>query len=117
MKNFREKSEIIECTVDAQRETLYTCPANCRARVPLVYIVNANGTASVTFEWYRAADDIHYYIINGKNLGEGESLQLSDGYIVLEPGDKLEVTPSGTTPRVDALCTVEEIFIPVGGSQ
>lgn len=116
MKNFREKSEIISCTVDGQRETLYTCPPNCRARVPLVYLVNANGTVTITFEWYRAADTTHYYIISGKNLSTGETIQLSDSYIVLEPGDKLEVTPDGTTPIVDALCTVEEIFIPVGGA-
>lgn len=116
MKNYREKSEIIACTVDDQRETLYECPANCRARVPLVYIVNAGGTVSVTFEWYRAADTTHYYIISGKNLSAGDTIQLSDGYIVLEPGDKLEVTPDGSTPSVDAFCTVEEIFIPVGGT-
>lgn len=116
MKNYREKSEIISCTVDGQRETLYTCPLNCRARVPLVYIVNANGTVTVTFEWYRAADDTHYYVVSGKNFSTGESIQLSDSYIVLEPGDKLEVTPDGTTPIVDAICTVEEVFIPVGGT-
>lgn len=116
MKNFREKSEIISCTVDGQRETLYTCPPNCRARVPLVYLVNANGTVTITFEWYRSADTTHYYIISGKNLSTGETIQLSDSYIVLEPGDKLEVTPTGSTPIVDALCTVEEIFIPVGGA-
>lgn len=116
MKNYREKSEIISCTVDDQRETLYECPPNCRAKVSLVYIVNANGNVSVTFEWYRASDTTHYYIISGKNLGTGDTIQLSDGYIVLEPGDKLEVTPDGTDPIVDVFCTVEEIFIPVGGA-
>lgn len=116
MKNFREKSVIIACTTDAQRETLYECPANCRARVPLVFITNVNGTVSIAFEWYRAEDTTHYYIISGKNLSTGEFIQLSDSYLVLEPGDKLEVTPTGSTPQVDALCTVEEIFIPVGGA-
>jgi len=113
-KSYRERTPIISCTVDSQREVLYTCPANCRARVLLVYIVNANGTASVTFEIYKAASDTHFFILSGKNLASSESLQLSDGYIVLEPGDKLEVTPVGTSPVIDALCTVEETFIPVG---
>ena len=113
-KGFREKTPIISCTVDGQRKTLYTCPPNCRARVPLVYIVNANGTVSVTFEIYKADVNFHYFIVAGKNLSLGQSIQLSDGYIVLEPGDKLVVTPTGSTPVVDALCTVEEIFIPVG---
>lgn len=116
MKNYREKSVIIACTTSAQRETLYECPPNCRARVPLVFITNVNGTVSIAFEWYRAAETTYYYIIGGKNLSTGEFIQLSDGYIVLEPGDKLEVTPTGSTPQVDVLCTVEEIFIPVGGA-
>ena len=116
MKSYREKSEIIACTVSGQRETLYECPPNCRSRVFLVFITNANGTVTVNFEWYRASDTTHYFIIGGKNLGAGEFIQLSDSYIVLEPGDKLEVTGTGSTVQVDALCTVEEIFIPVGGS-
>lgn len=116
MKSYREKSVIISCTTDAQTETLYECPSNCRARVPLVFITNVNGTVSIEFKWYRAADTTSYFIIGGKNLGTGEFIQLSDGYIVLEPGDRLEITPAGSTPIVDALCTVEEIFIPVGGT-
>jgi len=116
VKSYREKSVIAAFTTDGVRETLYECPLNCRARVPLVYMVNANGTVDVTFEWYRASDTTHYYIISGKNLGTGDTIQLSDGYIVLEPEDKLEITVDGTTPQVDALCTVEEIFIPVGGA-
>jgi hypothetical protein len=113
-REFRAKTPIISCTVDEQRETLYTCPPNCRTSVPLVYIVNTNGTVSVTFEIYKADVDTHFFIVAGKNLGTGESIQLSDGYIVLEPGDKLEVTPDGSDPIVDALCTVEETFIPLG---
>jgi hypothetical protein len=113
-KEFRAKTPIIACTVSGQRETLYTCPPNCRASVPLVYIVNANGTVSVVFEIYKAAVDDHFFIIAGKNLATGETIQLSESYIVLEPGDKLEVTPTGSDPLVDALCTVEETFIPLG---
>ena len=107
----RVKTPIISCTVEDQRETLYTCPANCRTKVPLVYIVNANGTTDVTFEIFKAVDNFHYYVLSGKNFSEAEFIQFSDAYIVLEPGDKLEVTPSGnTTPVIDALCTVEETF-------
>lgn len=111
MREFRSKSEIISCTTEDQRETLYVCPLNCRAQIPLVYIVNANGNTDVTFEWYRASEDTYYYILEGKNLSQGGTIQLSDSYIVLEPGDKLEVTPSGNaTPEIDALCTAEEFF-------
>lgn len=114
MKSFRAKTPIIKCSTDGVRETLYTCPPNCRAQVPLVYIVNAGGVIDVTFEIYKADTETHFYILSSKNFASGEFLQLSDSYIVLEPGDKLEVTCDGTTPDVDAFCTAEETFNPVG---
>lgn len=114
MKEIRARTPITKCTVADTRTTFYTCPPNCRSKIPLVYIVNANGTTSVTFEIYKADVDTHFFIVAGKNFAEGEFLQLSDGYIVLEPGDKLEITCSGSTINVDALCTAEEMFIPVG---
>lgn len=114
MREARARTPIVNITTSAVRSVLYTCPLNCRAKIPLVYIVNANGTVSVTFEVYKAAADTHFFILAGKNLALGEVVQLSDSYIVLEPGDKLEVTCTGGTVDVDALCTAEEIFIPVG---
>ena len=115
MKDFRSKTNIIACTREDQRETLYTCPSNCTARVPLVYLVNVIGNCTITFEWYVASQDTHFFILSEKNLSTSGFIQFSDGYIVLNPGDKLEVTPSGNaTPQIDALCTVEETFI--GGS-
>lgn len=109
-----EKTPVVACTTSGVKVTLYTCPLNCRTKVPLVYIVNANGDVSVDFFLYKASTEESFFIVGGKNLSTGESLQLSDGYIVLEPGDKLELTPTGSSPRVDALCTVEELYRPVG---
>lgn len=114
MREARARTPIVKVTVSATRTPFYTCPANSRAKIPLVYIVNANGTASITFEIYKAETDTHFFIIAGKNLAQGETIQLSDSYIVLEPGDQLVITCTGNTIDVDALCTAEEIFIPVG---
>lgn len=81
----------------------------------LFYVVNANGTTTVDVEWYRASDNDRYFILGAKNFSASEFIQLSDAYIVLEAGDKIEVTPkSNATPLVDAFCTVEETFLPVG---
>lgn len=113
-RDYKEKSNIIACTVSGTKYTLYTCPPQCRARVPLVFLTNANGTVTVNFEVYKAATATSFFIIGSKNMATGEYIQLSNAYLVLEPGDKLEVTATGTTPRVDAICTVEEIFRPVG---
>lgn len=111
----REKSPLIACTVSGTVYTLYTCPANCRARVPLVFMTNANGTATVNFKIYKAVNTTSYFIIGGKNLALGEFIQLeNETGIILEPGDRLEVTATGATVNVDALCTVVEQFIPVG---
>ena len=114
MKALRARTPIIEVTTSAVRNTLYTCPPNSQVKVPLIYLVNANGTISVKFEIYKKAPDKYFTVIQGKNLALGETIQLSDSYIVLEPGDRLEFTCTGSTPKVDILCTVEEIFVPVG---
>lgn len=114
MKEARARTPIVKVTASATRTSFYTCPPNSRARIPLIYIVNVNGTVSITFEIYKAIADTHFFILSGKNLAEGETIQLSESYIVLEPGDKLIITCTGATVDVDALCTAEEIFVPVG---
>lgn len=112
---FREKSPLIACTVSGTTYTLYTCPPNCVARVPLVFITNANGNVSVTFKLYKASAVFSYFIIGGKNMSQGEFIQLSDPTgLVLDAGDKLEVIATGSTVVVDALCTVIEQFKPIG---
>lgn len=111
----REKSPILACVVSGTVYTLYQCPANCVARVPLVFITNANGTASVNFKIYKADINTSYFVIGGKNLSTGEFVQLNNEVgLVLAPGDRLEVTATGATILVDALCTVIETFKPVG---
>lgn len=111
----REKSPILACTISGTVYTLYQCPANCSARVPLVFITNANGTATINFKIYKADVAISYFVIGGKNLGTGEFVQLNNETgLILSPGDRLEVTATGATILVDALCTVIETFKPVG---
>ena len=113
-KEFRAKTPIYKCLTGGSREVFYTCPPNCRAKIPLIYIVNANGVSSVTLEIFKAESDTYFFILSGKNLALGENLQLSGSYIVLEAGDKLVITCTGATVDVDVLCTVEETFSPLG---
>ena len=104
-----------ECRTEDQAEVLYTCPTNCRAMMTLLFISNANGNTSVDIMWYRENGSQHIHIIGGKNMTAGEFLQFDGATIVFEPGDYMTVTPTGNTaPHLDALCTVEEVFIPVG---
>ncbi len=114
MKEIRPRSPILRVTTSGVRTVLYTCPANCRSKVPLLYVVNVSGNTTITVELYKANVATHFYIVAGKNFTAGESLQLSDSYLVLEEGDKLEVTGTGGSVNVDAICTVEESFVPNG---
>jgi len=117
----RTKSEIIACTTDDQAETLYTCPANAKAHMNLLFITNAAAQDSdIDVQWYREAQDTSFFIVGGKNLSTGEFLQFDGGaFIVLEAGDYITIEPSntggGANPQIDAFCTVEEFFNPVGG--
>lgn len=107
----RSRSVLARFTTDTARQTLYTCPPNCTSKVYLLYFANGDGIVSVDVEWYRAAMDTHFFIISGKNMAAGEFLKFSEGYIVLEAGDRLEFSLDTTSRIIDAFCTVEETFV------
>ena len=116
----RFKSYGKHAEVDDQRETVYTCPANCVSYMSLVFI--SNGTANATdvlIQWYDASETSRITIVGSKDLSGGDFLQLSSSFLVLEPGDRLEVTPSGTgggaNPDIGVITTVEEVFLPTQG--
>ena len=116
----RFKSYGKHAEVDDQRETVYTCPANSVAYMSLVFV--SNGTANATdvqIEWYDASETTRITVVGSKNLSAGDFLQLSSAFLVLEPGDKLEVTPSntggGANPDIGVITTVEEVFLPTQG--
>lgn len=114
-KPARTKSEAVSCEVENQLYTLYTCPANTRAEITMLFVVNANGNTTVSAFWYRSALSDSFNILGGKNMGSGEYILLTGATLVLEPGDQIRIMPTGnTTPNIDAMCTVTETFIPVG---
>lgn len=108
----RKVTYAVSCTVEDQQETLYVCPANCRSEMSLLFLSNNDSSTDVSVMWDRA-DGTHAHILGGKNLHLGEYLQFSDGIVVFEAGDAMHVTVSGnSSPHMDVLCTVEEIFLP-----
>ena len=114
-KPARIVSKGVVCTVEDQVETLYTCPANCRAEVSMLYCVNANGNTSAVAKWVRAADSAEFRLIGGKNLGTGEFVLLTGATLVLETGDTITCVATGiVSPELDYMCTVTETFQPVG---
>jgi hypothetical protein len=94
-------------------EVVYTCPANCVAEVTFIHVHNSTGNTSIEIEWYVAEDDYTSHFIEGKNLGAAEWLQFPDIELVLQPGDKIQITPDSAA-HIDTVLTVTETFIPVG---
>jgi len=107
----RTRSTNVTATVENEEVNIYTCPPNVRAHMSLLYVKNVSGgNCTVDVEWDRA-DSTHAHILGDKNIGNGEYIQWSGAFIVLEPGDEINLTPSSqATPHIDAFCTVEEFF-------
>ena len=116
----RTKSEIVAISTDDVPVTLYTCPANSKSHMSLLFITNASSNASdIDVQWYRASLATSFFIIGGTNLSQGEFIKIDNAFIVLEAGDYITVETTSTAgsgvPDTDAFCTVEEFFNPVGG--
>ncbi len=95
-------------------EVVYTCPANCVAEVTFIHVVNGGGsTNSVDIEWYVAADSYTSHFLSGKSLNAGDYVSFSDIDLVLQPGDRIQVTPN-SAGHIDTILTVTETFVPVG---
>lgn len=114
MKDFKEKSSFASCTVSGTRVTLYECPNQCRARVNLIYVTNINSTATLNIEVYKAATTSRTFLVSARPFPVGDFVEFSGEYLVLDPGDRIEVAVTGSSPRADATATVEEIFRPTG---
>ena len=111
-KSARKKS-VYGHNTGTTTEVVYTCPANCVAELTFLHVHNSSGNPSIEIEWYVAEDDYTSHFIEGKNLGVGEYLQWADIELVLQPGDKIQVTPS-VAAHIDTILTVTETFVPVG---
>ena len=94
-------------------EEVYVCPANCVAEVSYIHVHNSTGNTNIEIEWYVAADTYTSHYLEGKNLGAGEYVTFADVELVLQAGDKIQITPD-TAAHVDSILTVTETFIPVG---
>jgi hypothetical protein len=111
-KSARKKS-VYGHNTGTSTEVVYTCPANCVAEVTFIHVHNSTGNTNIEIEWYVAADNYTSHFIEGKNLGAAEWLQFPDIELVLQPGDKIQITPDSAA-HIDTILTVTETFVPVG---
>lgn len=95
-------------------EDVYTCPANCVAELTYLLVNNSGGsTNTVSVKWYDSSASYASGFVEGKSLNAGDFLQFADIELVLEAGDKIQVTPT-STGHIDTVLTVTETFIPIG---
>ncbi len=95
-------------------EEVYVCPANATAEVTFIHVVNGGGsTNTVEVEWYVAADSYTSHFLSGKSLNASDYITFTNIDLVLQPGDKIQVTPT-SAGHIDTILTVTETFVPVG---
>lgn len=95
-------------------EDVYTCPANCVAELTYLLVNNSgSSTNTVTVKWYDTSSSYASGFVEGKSLNAGDFLQFADIELVLEAGDKIQITPT-SAGHIDTILTVTETFIPIG---
>jgi len=95
-------------------EEVYVCPANATAEVTFIHVVNGGAsTNSIEVEWYVAADSYTSHFLKGKSLNASDYITFTNIDLVLQPGDKIQVTPA-SAGHIDTILTVTETFVPVG---
>ena len=111
--NSARKRSVYGHNTGTSTEVVYTCPANCVAEVTFIHVHNSTGNTSIEIEWYVAEDNYTSHFLEGKNLGASEYVQFPDIELVLQPGDKIQITPD-TAAHIDTILTVTETFVPIG---
>jgi len=95
-------------------EDVYVCPANAVAEVTFIHVVNGgSSTNTVEVVWYVAADSYTSHFLKGKSINASDYVSFNQIDLVLQPGDKIQVTPT-SAGHIDTILTVTETFVPVG---
>jgi hypothetical protein len=102
------KISVAKTKTTTAKDTLYTVPVKNTGLWQLAYVISTGGTNTPSVFWYDASADTEYLILSGKNLGAGEFVLLSEAEVVLQEGDQLRVSQSGTS-SVTYIFTVELI--------
>tara|TARA_X000001036_G_scaffold402805_1_gene408890 strand:+ start:422 stop:778 length:357 start_codon:yes stop_codon:yes gene_type:complete len=94
-------------------EDVYTCPANCRADISFIHVLNVGATNTITLDWLQATGSVSTKILSAKSFATGAFEQFADLRVILTAGDKIRITP-GSSGDVETIVTVTETFNPVG---
>jgi len=88
------------------KDTIYTIPVKNTGLWNLMYVVSTAGTNTPSVYWYDTSTATEYLVFSGKNLGAGEYIILNQAEVVLQEGDQIRISQSGTS-SVTYIFTIE----------
>jgi hypothetical protein len=88
------------------KDTLYTIPVKNTGLWQLAYVISTGNTNTPSVYWYDASTTTEYLVLSGKNLGAGEFVLLNQAEVVLQEGDQIRISQSGTS-SVTYIFTIE----------
>ena len=100
------KISVAKTKTTTAKDTLYTVPTKNTGLWTLAYVISTSGTNTPSVYWYDASTTNEYVVLSGKNLGAGDFVLLSDAEVVLQEGDQIRISQSGTS-SVTYIFTVE----------
>ena len=78
------------------KHPLFTVPPKNTGLWNMMFISSTVGTESPKVYWYDSSTSTEYTILQGKNLGVGEYILLSDAVVALQENDQIRVENAGT---------------------
>lgn len=100
------KISVASTKTTTTKDTVYTVPVKNSGLWSLLYVISTVGTNTPSVFWYDSSTDTEYLVLSGKNLGAGDYVLLSQAEVVLQEGDQIRISQTGTS-SVTYIFTVE----------
>ena len=100
------KISVASTKTSTDKDTLYTIPVKNAGLWQMAYVISTGGTNTPSVYWYDASANAEYLVLSGKNLSAGEFVLLNQAEVVLQEGDQIRISQSGTS-SVTYIFTIE----------
>lgn len=100
------KISVASTKTTTTKDTLYTIPVKNSGLWSVAYVISTAGTNTPSVFWYDASAATEYLVLSGKNLGAGEFVLLNQAEVVLQEGDQIRISQSGTS-SITYIFTIE----------
>jgi hypothetical protein len=100
------KISLAKTKTTTAKDTIYTVPVKNTGLWSVMYVISTGGTNTPSVFWYDSSANTEYLVFSGKNLGAGEYLLLNQAEVVIQEGDQIRISQSGTS-SVTYIFTIE----------